>query len=254
MRTKRRHDEIEAMYRAGGTTKEISERFNITQRGVLYVLNKRQVPIKGKRRTNGRKVDEDFFKEWTNEMAYVLGFVFTDGNISNNTLTISQNERYILEEINKAMASDCRITRRANGKNDLYTLIINRKEIVEDLKSLGITESKSRTMEFPEVPTEYLPHFIRGVIDGDGWVQERGYVMNVTNASESFSKSLHAVFNSRGLNGRITEQNNAYRVWVSGKQDVINLADWIYEEYGDLYLRRKYDRFYVNKKTPVSAS
>src|SRR5699024_2389518 len=156
--------------------------FDITSRGVRYILGKYDVKLRGRRRINGYKVDEDFFKEWSNEMAYVLGFVFTDGSISNNTLTISQIERYILEEINKAMTSDCSITRRANGKNDIYTLIINRKEIVDDLKRLGITESKSRTMEFPNVPAEFLPHFIRGVVDGDGWVQDRGYVMNVTNA------------------------------------------------------------------------
>src|SRR5690625_5997972 len=73
---------------------------------------------------------------------------------------------------------------------------------------MGISEGKSRVVEFPEVPDEYLSHFIRGVIDGDGWVQDRGYVMNVTNASKSFAESLHDIFNDRGLNGRITEQGN----------------------------------------------
>ena len=250
MQIKRKHDEIEAMYRNGSTTKEIANKFDITSRGVLYVLHKRNVPIKGKRRTGGRRVDVDFFKTWTNEMAYVLGFVFTDGNVHGNTLSIAQNERYILEEINRVMDSNFEIRRRPNGKNDIHVLAITRKEIIDDLKRLGISEGKSRIMEFPEVPAQFLPHFIRGVIDGDGWVQDRGYVMNVTNASKNFSESLHDIFNSRGLNGRITEQNNAYRVWVSGKQDVINLAEWIYKDCGDLYLRRKFERFYVNKKTP----
>jgi hypothetical protein len=33
---------------------------------------------------------------------------------------------------------------------------------------LGGTENKSLTLEFPEVPKEYLPDFIRGYFDGDG--------------------------------------------------------------------------------------
>src|SRR5690625_2596048 len=234
------------MYEDGKATKEIANHFGVTRQGVHYILNRRGVPIRERRRVGGRRVNIDFFKSWTREMAYVLGFIYTDGSISDNTLTISQNERYILEEINNAMDSTSLIADRENGKNILYTLAIHRQEIVTDLKRLGITEGKSRTINFPEVPNEYLPHFIRGVIDGDGWIQDRGYVMNVTNASQSFSEGLHEVFNERELNGRITKQFNAYRVWVSGKQDVISLADWIYTDCGDLFLKRKRERFYVN--------
>ena len=253
MAYKRNHDEIEAMYRRGNTTKEIADLFGMTPRGVLYVLNKRGVPTKGKRRTGGRRINDDFFKTWTNEMAYVLGFIFTDGSISRNTLTIAQKERDILNKINLTMESNFEIRRSQNGKNDIHTLSISRKEIVDDLKRLGITERKSRTMEFPEVPEKFLPHFIRGVIDGDGWVQERGYAMNVTNASKPFSESLHGIFNSHGLKGRITEQNNAYRVWVSGKQDVRKLADWLYADAGELFLERKRKSFYGEEEVKTAS-
>src|SRR5690625_6041252 len=98
-------------------------------------------------------------------MAYVQGLVITDGNISKSTLAISQNERYILEEIRIAMDSDYEIKRRKNGVNDIYVLSMYRKEIVDDLKAMGISEGESRVVEFPEVPDEYLSHFIRGVIE-----------------------------------------------------------------------------------------
>lgn len=242
-----RHAKVISLYQNDGkSTGEIADLIGITSRGVRYILGRYGVKLRGKRRTSRYKVDEDFFKRWSNEMAYVLGFIYTDGCVSGNALTISQNERYILENINETMSSNCAIYERYNGKNPIHTLYISRKEIVEDLRKLGVVEGKSRIITFPEISDEYLPHFIRGVIDGDGWVQDRGYTMNVTNASESFSYTLYNVFKERGFNARITQQENAYRVWVSGKQDVIKLADWIYEDCGDLYLRRKYDRFYVN--------
>ena len=50
------------------------------------------------------------------------------------------------------------------------TLIINSKEIKKDLEILGIISNKSLTVPFPNVPEEYLASFVRGVIDGDGWV------------------------------------------------------------------------------------
>jgi hypothetical protein len=43
---------------------------------------------------------------------------------------------------------------------------------------------------FQEVPRIYLPSLIRGIIDGDGWVQDRGYVMKVSSASVKFAKGL----------------------------------------------------------------
>ena len=40
--------------------------------------------------------------------------------------------------------------------------------MIEDLRRLGLTERKSLTMHFPDVPEEYLWDFIRGCWDGDG--------------------------------------------------------------------------------------
>ena len=54
------------------------------------------------------------------------------------------------------------------------TLMINSynsKEIKKDLEQFGISSNKSLTVPFPDVPKEFLPSFVRGVIDGDGWVQ-----------------------------------------------------------------------------------
>ena len=84
------------------------------------------------------------------------------------------------------------------------TLIINSKEIKKDLEILGIIANKSLTVPFPNVPEEYLASFVRGVIDGDGWVQKTGYVMNVTSGSQDFAEGLLSVFQSWQLRSEIT--------------------------------------------------
>src|SRR5690625_7676837 len=102
------------MYLNGHSTKEISDKIGVSTRQIRNILRTKGVTIRGKRRTNGRKVNEDFFKTWRNEMAYVLGFVSTDGNIANSTLAISQNERSILVQIRIEMHSDNEINSRKN--------------------------------------------------------------------------------------------------------------------------------------------
>ena len=50
--------------------------------------------------------------------------------------------------------------------------------------------NKSLTVPFLYVPEEYLPSFVRGVIDGDGWVDNEGDTMNITTRSKLFADGL----------------------------------------------------------------
>lgn len=246
-----RNADIARRYLNGESTDAIATHYGISDRQVRNILTKLNVPRR-KGRNPIYEINTDFFKTWTNDMAYVLGFILTDGNIVGNVFSISQVNNEILTKINEVMASTYPIHKRKNGRSYLYNLTIYRRNMVDDLKAIGITENKSTTIEMPDIPAEYMADFIRGVIDGDGWVQDRGYVMNITTASEIFAEQLRDVFEGMGLNTRIAIQSNAYRVWVSGKNDVIKLAEWLYGNEPRLYLERKRERFYVNKKTLAS--
>lgn len=226
----------------GKTTKEISEVAGVSSRQIRNVLRGQDVVLVERRRTNGRRVNINFFKTWTPEMAYVLGFILTDGCVSNKTFSISQKYPEILTHISLVMESNYPISRRPNGKNSLHTLNITRKEMVEDLYRLGIHRKKSLTVEFPEVPDDYLPHFLRGVIDGDGWVQDRGYTVRVTSGSLIFAVQLSEILTHYGFNTRVEKQSGAYRIIISGKEDIKRLADWLYADAGVLYLPRKRKR------------
>ncbi|KGP93002.1 rRNA methyltransferase [Pontibacillus chungwhensis BH030062] len=108
------------------------------------------------------------------------------------------------------------------------------RNIMYKNKRLGIYANKSRTVGFPHVPKDYLSSFIRGVIDGDGWVDREGYVMNVTSASLSFAKGIFETFQSWELRCNLTRQLSAsqnvyYRVWVKGKRDLLKLSDIVYQ-------------------------
>lgn len=131
------------------------------------------------------------------------------------------------------------------------TLIINSKIMKNDLESMGISANKSLTIPFPEVPDEYLPSFIRGVIDGDGWVQRNGYVMNITTASKSFAEGLFRVLLTWNLRSEISFEPSGsdraiYRVWVKGKAVLPQLAKIIYNDATENYV--SYKRIYMEKR------
>ena len=116
------------------------------------------------------KVNEDYFKTWSHEMASVLGLFVTDGHVNKNTHSIyfSQKDDHILKLIGKYMQA---YILAANGPTkSTPTLIINSKMIKEDLAALGIIANISLTVGFPDVPEVFIVSFVRGVIDGDGWV------------------------------------------------------------------------------------
>lgn len=71
-----------------------------------------------------RKYDitENFLKTWSNNMAYILGFIAADGVIQkeNQCVSISQRESYILEDIKKRTknkpATTATIPKQKNGR------------------------------------------------------------------------------------------------------------------------------------------
>jgi len=238
------------MYKSDMSFKEMAPIIGLTDRAIRNVLYKQGITMNreqfsGQPRKN--KVNEDFFKVWTQEMAWVLGMFVTDGHINGkyHSIYFSQKDERILRLIAKYMEADYVLTKFAMTKTT-PTLIINSKEIKKDLALMGIKAKKSLIVPFPLVPEEYLPSFVRGVIDGDGWVQKTGYVMNVTSASKEFSYGLLSVFQSWSLRSEITVEQTQlgtliYRVWVKGKYELPKLAQIIYNDTleNHIYHKRK---------------
>ena len=225
------------MYKSHKPFKEITLVTGLSDRAIRNVLYKHKV-VMNRQQFSGQprkhKVNEHFFKTWSDEMAWVLGLFLTDGCIHNTlcSVTLTQKDERILQLVANYMDAEYIIAPK-NRTRSTPTLILNSKILKEDLSKLGIRPKKSLTVPFPEVPVEYIPSFIRGVIDGDVWVDHEGYSMNVTTASLLFANGLHSVFISWGLNSVVTESvtrvgTTYYRIWVKDKENVSKLAARIY--------------------------
>ena len=252
-------EKIINMYKSGMSFKEMVSIIGLSDRAIRNVLYKHGISMNREQfsgQPRKHKVNEDFFKTWTQEMAWILGLFVTDGHVHNKSHSIcfSQKDERILHLIAKMMDADYVLTPFGKTKTT-PTLIINSKKLKKDLVLMGITSKKSLIVPFPTVPEEYLASFVRGVIDGDGWVGSEGYQMNVTSGSLIFAESLLEVFQSWKLKSDITEittqnGNAIYRIWVRGKLELQKLSEIIYKEvnFEDFHI---YKRVYMTQHSVV---
>lgn len=209
--------------------------------------------------------NENFFSKWSNEMAYVLGLIYTDGNITDSSikmgrLTFAQNEKELIEKFLNLMGSDSKILYRRLTKyenttaGEMYYFHINCDKLFEQLVKLGLTPNKSLSMKFPEIPDEYMRHFIRGCWDGDGtvYIERRNGNLKTSFISGSieFIKVLKEHLRKQGLSevtlyeDRRSKKGNVSYYFRYGTKDSIKLFHYLYEGVSESqYLKRKYEVF-----------
>ncbi|MDE1944444.1 MAG: LAGLIDADG family homing endonuclease, partial [Patescibacteria group bacterium] len=117
-----------------------------------------------------RSLDSDFFKKWTPEMAYVLGYFAADGSMLRNKrgghyIEFTTTDRRLLEIVRRAARGTQRIALRPSRNEKWkpeHRLQVGSKTWFEDLTRLGFTQAKSRSLRFPPVPAALIGHFVRG--------------------------------------------------------------------------------------------
>lgn len=205
-----------------------------------------------------------FFKTWTADMAYVLGFFAADGSMIKGRregcyIEFTSTDRIVLEAIQKAVGSGQRISLRPtrDGKwKPQYRLQFGSKEWYQDLELLGFTQKKSNTLAFPCVPDEFLTHFIRGYFDGDGCVYlghlkfadraKKRWILQTlfTSGSRSFLECLWKKLKNEGIEGgSMHTKKRGFELCFSHK-DSLALYRLLYHTAptSDLFLPRKREK------------
>ena len=190
-------------------------------------------------------------------MAYVLGFLFADGNImktKRNTyfISFSTADRELLVSIAEIMGLPHKISERKSETGSVYRIQIGSKEMFSDLVNLGLTPNKSHRMKIPFVPKDYIADFIRGYFDGDGnvWVgcinklrkkPTSVMITAFTCASKVFLHSLAMMLKSIGLKGGSlfkVKNMNCGRLQYS-TLDSLKIYKIMYNTKSKLFLDRK---------------
>lgn len=199
-------------------------------------------------------VNENFFKSWNSKMAYVLGFTFADGSLSERTISweIQGRDAELLKKLDASMNSNYPI--KLTKKNKYVRLRISNPRIIKDLRKFGLSKIK-RLREFPRIPENQLNHFIRGFLDGDGWIalqkEKLEICVGFSSSNHKFLKNLIDVLNKK-LNLSVNNLRSKSKMIKNGKistsyqidwyaENAIKIIKFLYDDLkeDDLFLERK---------------
>lgn len=193
--------------------------------------------------------------EWTPELAYAVGLLATDGNLSKDGrhLDFTSKDKQLVETLKECLGVTTKTARKGSGISlgkKYYHVQFGDVLFYRWLLSLGLTPRKSKTIGILKIPRRYFFDFLRGCFDGDGsvysywdprWRSSFMFYISFCSASIPFLEWLQTEI-SWGLavsGGHITRSSRSY-ILRYAKGDSASLFRKMYHGNHFLFLKRKY--------------
>lgn len=194
--------------------------------------------------------DHRYFQEITDSSrAYWLGFLWADGCVCLRndysdcavvSLVCHRKDEVLLERFKLDIAASHPIF---HYKNKLKSqLSITSGEMARDLMNLGVGPKKTWGDSVPNIPQHLVPHFVRGLFDGDGSLYLHGGDPILTIAGTKTTCYWLASTVGRGKVYPHCRSTVAHYWTVGGRRQVLSLGDWLYAD-APFWLKRKCDKF-----------
>ena len=204
--------------------------------------------------------DPNFLEEMNELSAYLIGFILTDGSISQQKgkkerITLANTDFEIMSKLHPIISPRRKLYTREMKKKEhktAYSLVNTNVDAISTLKKLGIDSDKTFNVRLPNLPTELYRHFVRGVLDGDGSISNYRVrdkytykKLGFTSASKMFSLEFKQLLEQQGFSPLIRkdDRHNAYYVVMNKTQEIKDFARWIYED-SNWYIARKKNIFF----------
>ena len=251
------------------TTDAIAAQLGCAGITVLRRLRKLGIPVRPRGPSPGYSLqrpgtDPLLRTTWSRDIAYVVGLIATDGNLSRNgrNLSITSKDLDLLETVRACLDLRTPVSPVKGGYGTTcYRVQWGDRRFYHWLVGIGLTPAKSLTLGPLAIPDEHFADFLRGCIDGDGcivvytdryhttkdtrYVYERLYV-SLYSASRPFVEWIQTtVHRLVGVSGTINTNTKGGpdRRPISAlryaKAESIRLIGWMYYAPDVLCLARK---------------
>lgn len=242
----------------------LSRRYHLSEDVIKRTLKNRGIVLRNytEAKQEGRKysINDDYFKTQSHDMAYILGLLAADGNVSKKenqiSLSLIAEDKELLEQINRKLCNSRPIKEYTIStepqRKPMAKLQFWSKTIKDDLAVYSIVPQKTNKLKPPFfLKEEYWIDYIRGYFDGDGSVYtvgENTIGFNIVGVSKEMIEWIRQVLANKyniTNNGLYTEQNKdkqiIYKTVYYGNK-LRQIYDIFYNS-NSLYMKRKKDKF-----------
>ncbi|MFA6973644.1 MAG: hypothetical protein WC238_02795 [Parcubacteria group bacterium] len=171
--------------------------------------------------------------KWSAKMAYIVGLIATDGNLSKDGrhLNFTSKDVQLIKLFKRCLSLKVTIGKKARGyekEKKYFQLQFGDVLFYRWLVGIGLSPNKSRTLGKLKIPDEYFFDFLRGCFDGDGsiysywdprWHSSFMFYLQFISGSQEFLIWLQSSIGKlSGVRGRIQEANRSQHL-IFAKKD-----------------------------------
>ncbi len=155
----------------GLSTVEIATKLGCADKTILRRLRRAGIDIRS-RGPVPRSRAESIGIDWSPAIAYAVGLMATDGNLSGRTghLSLVSKDADQIETLRRCLHLEAPIARVPSSTGFLHKVQWCDRGLYNWFRDVGLTPAKSRTIGPLTVPDELFADFFRGCINGDGSV------------------------------------------------------------------------------------
>ena len=208
----------------------------------------------------------------TEDKAYFLGWMLSDGCVSKNTLRINlkRDDEYIIKEMFNKFSTGYKSTIYKNNKS----MSLSSTKMIHALKNLGCVENKTEVgFDLPDISKDLFRHFVRGYFDGDGSIGVRSerpnqILVSICSINEKFLIQLQEKLCEHNILSTIYKENrkdkslkrpdgrysinnkDMFRLTIQTHKEKLKFYELLYNNC-TIKLTRKYDKYreYYNSTT-----
>lgn len=253
-------------YKNGWSINKIADKYNVSQWVVRGLFERNNFPLRKPGDTLKLPIDDYFFDDINTEnKAYWLGFLMTDGNVCGTMIGMSLCLKDLthIQKYKKVLRSKHKIycehafDRRTGSTHHKCSLKFRSPHMVTSLQKWGVIPRKTSFETLPILSHDLIRHFIRGAIDGDGCISSHLpksgktplYQIYLCSSSQRFIQQVSTYINwiFGKVLGRIstvksTGHKTMYYLHYGGNQQAYKISHWLYSDC-KTKLTRKYKRY-----------
>lgn len=252
-------EEIKFKYTNSVPLITLQKEYNISYNRIKNILKDCE-NISSAKRLNPNLIENYFENIDSNDKAYWLGWIISDGAITYQPekskfqieLTIKKEDEDILHLLENDLGVQNKVY---YSQNKYKRFSLGSKKIIMDLVNLGITQNKTFSVKVPQFDKKFNSAFLRGLFDGDG-----GFT-TYTRASGQKCMELSFCGNEYIISwilktllediptlkkNSITKESSIKRIRWNSKKDIILIRDYLYGNHNNHFLSRKYNLIYAN--------